>query len=52
MDGIIVVHETLHSLKSSRNPGILIKLDIAKAYDKLSLQYLEKILRAYGFNAA
>ena len=36
LDGVILVHEVLHSLQSSRQPGMLIKLDISKAYDKLS----------------
>ena len=31
---------------------MLIKLDIAKAYDKLSWQFLERMLEAYGFNEA
>ena len=35
LDGVILVHEIIHSLKSSRMPGMMIKLDIAKAYDKL-----------------
>ena len=30
---------------------MLIKLDIAKAYDKLSGKYLEEILRADGFSS-
>ena len=29
---------------------MIIKLDIAKGYDKLSWQYLEEILRAHGFS--
>ena len=29
---------------------MLIKLDISKSYDKLSWKYMEKMLRAYGFN--
>ena len=36
LDGIILVQETIHSLKMTRSPGMLIKLDIMKAYDKLS----------------
>ena len=36
LDGVILVHEVIHSLKSTKRPGMMIKLDIAKAYDKLS----------------
>ena len=49
MDGVILVHEMLHSLKSSRMPGMMIKLDIAKDYEKLSWKYINKMLKAYGF---
>ena len=35
MDGIILVHELLHSIGMQKMPGLLIKLDIAKAYDKI-----------------
>ena len=49
-DGVVLVHEVLHSLKSSRIPGMMIKLDIAKAYDKLNRDFMEKMLGAYGFS--
>ena len=31
LDGFILVHEVIHSLKISQRPGMMIKLDIAKA---------------------
>ena len=48
-DGVILVHELIHSLQSSWQPCMLIKLDIAKAYDKLSWKFISKMLEAYGF---
>ena len=33
LDGIIAVHETIHSLKCTKRPRMLIKLDIAKTYE-------------------
>ena len=36
LDGNITVQETIHLVKCTRSPGMLIKLDISKAYDKLS----------------
>ena len=49
MDGIILVHETIHSLKATKSPGMLLKLDLSKAYDKLNWHFLEGILKVFGF---
>eukprot|EP00253_Pinus_taeda_P021219 PITA_21219 len=51
-DGIILTHEIIHSLKISKKPGMLLKLDLSKAFDSLSWNYIEKILLAFGFNAS
>ena len=40
MDGIILVKETIHSLKVTKKSGMLIKMDIAKSYDNLSWKYM------------
>ena len=36
MDGIILSNEVIHSLKLLKKPGMLLKLDLCKAFDKLS----------------
>jgi len=36
LDGIILTHEMIHSLKQTKSPGMLIKVDLVKAYDKFS----------------
>jgi len=36
MDSVILAHEVVHSLKSSRTPGMLIKLDLSKDFDRAS----------------
>ena len=51
-DGIILVHEILHSIKLKNMSGMLVKLDIAKAYDKLNWQFIRKMLVAFGFSMA
>jgi hypothetical protein len=50
MDNVILVHEIIHSLKSTRTPGMLLKLDLSKSFDKLSWQYMKALLSAFGFN--
>jgi len=51
MDGIILSNEVIHSLKLLKKPGMLLKLDLSKAFDKLSWHYIQKVLLAFGFNA-
>ena len=36
LDGIILPHEMIHSLKQTKTPGMLIKVDLTKAYDKVN----------------
>eukprot|EP00253_Pinus_taeda_P015835 PITA_15835 len=48
-DGIILTHEIIHSLKQSKKPGMLLKIDLSKAFDSISWEYMQKILKAFGF---
>jgi hypothetical protein len=50
MDSVILVHKIIHSLKSTRTPGMLLKLDLSKAFDKLSWHYIKVVLMAFGFS--
>jgi hypothetical protein len=36
MEGVIVLHETLHEMHRKKQSGIILKLDFEKAYDKLN----------------
>lgn len=35
IDNILCINEAIHTLKSSRKVGMIIKLDVSKAYDKV-----------------
>jgi hypothetical protein len=52
MDNIILAHEVIHSLKSTRTPGMLIKLDLSKYFDRISWKYMNSLLEAFGFDKA
>lgn len=36
LDVVIVTHELIHSMENSKKPSMALKLDISKAYDRVS----------------
>lgn len=36
LDGIIVVHGTIHSAHQRKDPRVIIKIDLSKGYDRVS----------------
>ncbi|CAN6570393.1 unnamed protein product [Malus baccata var. baccata] len=51
-DNILVVHELLHSLlhqKKGEQTGMAIKLDMAKAYDRVEWVFLLSMMAKFGF---
>jgi hypothetical protein len=49
LDNIIHAHELIHTLKTQRRGGMIIQLDLEKAYDKINWHYMVKTLEAFGF---
>jgi hypothetical protein len=49
LEGVVVLHETLHELKRNRRNGLILKLDFEKAYDKVNWKFLQQVLRMRGF---
>jgi hypothetical protein len=45
-----VAHEVVHSLHKNKEPGVIIKLDYEKAYDRVNLDFLFEILISRGFS--
>eukprot|EP00253_Pinus_taeda_P008507 PITA_08507 len=49
LDNILLAQEMIHSLHSRKEAGMIMQLDLSKAYDKVSWRYLEAVLDAFGF---
>lgn len=52
-DNILINHEVMHSLKLRRkykNYGMVVKLDVSKAYECVEWPYLEHMLRCFEFH--
>ncbi|KAG8493182.1 hypothetical protein CXB51_010592 [Gossypium anomalum] len=51
-DNVLVTHELMHYLRSSKNgpnKGCVVKLDMSKAYDRVEWSFLEKVMLKMGF---
>ncbi|XP_059066521.1 uncharacterized protein LOC131857810 [Cryptomeria japonica] len=51
LDGVVVASEVIHSMVTSKEKSIFIKLDMAKAYDRVKWSFVQKVLLAFGFSA-
>jgi len=50
IDNVIVVQEAIHSSMLRKENAIIIKLDMANAFDRFSLPYLMVVLKKFGFS--
>jgi hypothetical protein len=50
LDGVVVLHDTLHEIKIRKTAAIVFKVDFEKAYVKIEKPFLEKVLIMKGFH--
>lgn len=48
-DGVIIAQEAIHSIQKNKQPSMIIKLHIKKAYDKVDWRFLSKCMKGFGF---
>ena len=49
LEGVVILHETLHELHKNKMNGVILKLDFEKAYDKVKWSFLQQTLKMKGF---
>lgn len=52
LEGVIVLHETIHELYSKKLDRVILKVDFEKAYDKVKWPFLQQALQMKGFDSA
>lgn len=50
LDGLVVSQEVVHSLKKKKEVGMMINMDLSKAYERLNWDYLKSVPVAFSFN--
>jgi hypothetical protein len=50
MEGVVMLHETIHEIHRKKMSGIILKLDFEKTYDKVNWEFLYQTLRIKGFS--
>jgi hypothetical protein len=50
MQGVVMLHETIHEIHQKKMSGVILKLDFEKAYDKVNQEFLNQTLRIKGFS--
>lgn len=50
-DNIAIAQESIHSMRTMRNKkkGMVVKIDLEKAYDRIDWNFLVEVLRIVGF---
>ena len=50
LEGVVILHETIHELHCKKQSGIIFKIDFEKAYDKVRWPFLLQTMRMKGFS--
>jgi hypothetical protein len=51
MEGVIILHETIHELHKKKKSGVILKIDFEKAYDKVKWAFVKQVLEMKGFSS-
>ena len=49
---VVILHEVIHELKTSKKKGLIMKIDFEKAYDNVRWNFLEEVMVGKGLPVA
>ena len=52
LDNVILVQEAIHSNVNRKEKGMVVKLDLANAFDRVRYDYLFMVMEKFGFSSA
>jgi hypothetical protein len=44
MEGVVILHETIHEMHRKNQSGVILKIDFEKAYDKVKWAFVRQML--------
>lgn len=47
LEGVVVLHEILHEMKSKQERGLILKIDFEKAYDIVHWPFLVEVMTQF-----
>jgi hypothetical protein len=52
LDGVVILHETVHAMHRKNLNGVIFEIDFEKAYGKVKWSFLQQTLKIKGFSQA
>lgn len=49
-DNIVLVQEAIHSSHTTKEKGMVIKLDMANAFDRVCHEFIFQVMKKFGFS--
>jgi hypothetical protein len=49
MEGVIILHKTIHEVHRRKKSVVILKIDFEKAYDKIKWPFIKQVLEMKGF---
>jgi hypothetical protein len=50
LENVVTAHEIIHDVHKNKEDGLILKLDYENAYDKVSIEFLEEMLKQRGLS--